>query len=119
MWNQLKSGALSSHLLPPVLSWWTGWNSAGPNAPAPQLSMTIRRGDQWTDIFFGDAQHTHRHSLLDGKAKVALHYCTSDLEQIAQMACPMEEIPEHLWRQLKQQRPATFRYSFTSQRFHG
>ncbi len=114
MWNQLKFGAWSSNLSLPVKNWWVGWKSAGPDASDRHLPVTIQRGVRWTDFFLGDAQEADHHSLLDGNAKVALHYCALDLEQISKMPCPSAEIPGYLWQQLKQQRRSFFRYPFMS-----
>jgi hypothetical protein len=119
MWNPCKFGAWSSSLSLPAPSWWAGWSSVGLSTPIHLLPVTIRRGDRWTDFFLGRAQSDRRHSILDSKAKVALHYCASDLDQIAKMDCPSVEIPNYLWQQLKQQSPPAKRYSLTSQRFHG
>lgn len=116
MWNQLKSGALFSSLSLPAPSWWVGWSNAGPNVPIPRLPVIIRRGDLWTDVFLGEALTVNRHSLLDGKAKVALHYCTSDLEKIADMSCPSAEIPRYLWQSLQHKHSRSL---FKGQRFHG
>ncbi|MGB7413327.1 MAG: hypothetical protein WA902_03880 [Thermosynechococcaceae cyanobacterium] len=118
MWNQLKFGAWSSSLSLPAMNWWAGWNSAGLRASDRQLPITIRKGDRWTDFFFGKAETAHHHSLLDSREKVALHYCALDIEQIAKMSCPSAEIPSHLWQQLRQQSRLSSRYSLMSRRFH-
>ncbi|WP_233501574.1 hypothetical protein [Acaryochloris thomasi] len=78
--------------------------------------MTVQRSDSWTDFFLGEAQTAHRHSLLDSKSKVALHYCISDIDQIATMSCPSSEIPKHLWQKLQQQHA---RSSFASRKSYG
>lgn len=116
MWNRLSFGAFSSSLSLPVTSWWGGWSSAGPEVSDRQLPVTIHRNDPWTDFFFGEAQTARRHSLLDGKAKVALHYCTSDIDRIAEMPCPSSEIPTYLWQKLQQQHSKS---SFASRKSHG
>lgn len=116
MWNQLKSGALFSSLSLPAPIWLAGWSNAGPNVPGSCLPVTIRRDDPWTDVFLGQAMTAHRHSLLDGKAKVALHYCTSDLEKIAGMSCPSAKIPDYLWQSLKRKHSRSL---FKGHQFHG
>lgn len=117
MWNQLKFGVWSSSLSLPVPNWWAGWNSAGLRASSHQLSVTVRKGNRWTDFFFGEAETSQHHSLLDSRTKVALHYCTFDAEQIAKISCPSADIPSHLWQQLIQQSQLS-RYSLMSQRFY-
>ncbi|NJK30391.1 MAG: hypothetical protein HC851_24580 [Acaryochloris sp. RU_4_1] len=68
-----------------------------------KLAIIRQDQDGWTDFFIGDLNASSRHyrSLLDGQAKVGLHYQEMDLTLIRKMACPSPAIPIYLWRALQ------------------
>ena len=66
----------------------------------------------WTDFFLGSAQDCDcgNHSLLDGTAKVGLHFRREDAFDWGHRQRPSREIPPRLWASFKQalaQRDAT------------
>jgi hypothetical protein len=93
------------------LSWLVGWSSAGKSNPvqvkSQHLAITRQDQDGWIDFFIGDLRSSfgHYRSLLDGQAKVGLHYQDTDLMLISKMACPSPEIPIYLWQALQDQQP--------------
>lgn len=104
MWKKPVLQSYSGCSLLLVLQQWFNQNSFS-HRGWTQAPVLIRRRSQngWVDFFLGDAQETHCYSLLDGKAKVGLHFRTPDLEMVASMASPSPEIPDYLWRQLQRQ----------------
>ncbi|WP_299489282.1 hypothetical protein [Acaryochloris sp. IP29b_bin.137] len=69
------------------------------------LTCTRQENNGWVDFFLGKAQALSGpyQSILDGKAKVGLHYCKGDLDRIASMHCPSADIPSYLWQSLQDQ----------------
>jgi hypothetical protein len=43
------------------------------------------------------------HSVLEGEAKVGLHFCGEDAYDLFDLDSPSPEIPAHLWRLFKQE----------------
>ena len=91
--------------------WWIGWKPAGLSRWLINLiehpSSSVHRVEQdgWVDFFFGKAgmAGSEVHSVLEGEAKVGLHYCVEDAYDLFDLDCPSPEIPPHLWRLFKQE----------------
>lgn len=109
MWKLFKFTASSSNLSLLGPSWLTGWNVVGNHqftkTATQQLPLTRHEQDGWVDFFIGDTQPCHApyRSLLDGQAKVGLHYRNADLYDISKMARPSADIPSYLWQSLQEQ----------------
>ncbi|WP_299413343.1 hypothetical protein [Acaryochloris sp. IP29b_bin.148] len=90
-------------------NWWNGWSNVGnkPLQPPVKQALSCIRQEQsgWTDFFIGSVRSAHspHQSILDGSAKVGLHYRKQDLGQISRMDCPSVDIPDYLWRSLQEQ----------------
>lgn len=109
MWKPLKFTVFSSSLSLLGQNWLTGWNSAGTrnfrDSGLEPLPCIRQEQDDWVDFFIGSAQASEVpcQSILDGSAKVGLHYCKGDLGNIAFMHCPAPDIPSYLWQSLQEQ----------------
>lgn len=109
MWKQLKFTVSSDNLSLLGQSLLPGWNGVGSNRSAQVnakgLELSRHEQDGWVDFYIGNAQNSDSQyrSVLDGSAKVGLHYQDSDLYDICAMACPSRDIPSYLWQSLQEQ----------------
>ena len=107
----LKSTASSDKLRDQEPTWWTGWKPAGLRPwihqrlnPSAQIRINRVEQDGWIDFFFGHASEATLmvHSVLEGNAKIGLHFCLEDAYDLIDQPSPSIEIPAHLWRSLQQ-----------------
>ncbi|BDM81614.1 hypothetical protein AM10699_44810 [Acaryochloris marina MBIC10699] len=109
IWKPLKFTVSSSNLWLRGQNWWNGWNSAGvekTKRSTTEVLPCIRQEQEgWVDFFIGRANTAQipYQSVLDGSAKIGLHYCKSELANIAMMTCPSPDIPSYLWESLQEQ----------------
>lgn len=108
MWKPFKFTVSSNNLSLLEPSWWAGWKNVGSGESAKvetkRLQLMRHEQDGWVDFFIGNIQpHTPYQSVLDGKAKIGLHYRDSDLYDLYTMACPSADIPDYLWQSLQAQ----------------
>lgn len=61
--------------------------------------------DGWIDFYLGKATVSlvNVHSILEGEAKVGLHFCPEDAYDLFRIPCPSSEIPPHLWQLFQQE----------------
>lgn len=72
---------------------------------AKGLALSRHEQDGWVDFYIGNVQgsDSQYRSVLDGRAKVGLHYRDTDLYDIFEMPCPSTDIPNYLWQSLRKQ----------------
>ncbi len=105
--RQFNFGAWVFSLGPLAPNWCLGWTTVGGfqliNVPeSDHLRIQHQQGNAWRDVYLGEAQEQPqtRRSILDPRAKVAIHYLHRDSGRIRRLECPAE-VPTQLWQQLQ------------------